>query len=278
LDLDACYNDFKQLHAVPIEYALFKIPQLPNAQSPRIIDLHCNMGASASALAAKYPEATLTVVENDASMLAHAKSQVPDSVNATFLDGDLSTLLSSGAEPADLVLAQTAVGSVTEHVPGQTVSPQDLEQMLRDLVRPGGVLVMVVNSPWPKAHKTMSHHIRTDPAFRSFLKPSAEARRAVDEGYGLGVRRIHAALEQASARLEIMTLANACVLPVAETVRFSLGFQLRRLAKEAPAALLDAYAESLVGKHLRYETDASRLDGDRHAVPMKRNLILAVKK
>lgn len=107
------------------------IAAIPLRAPARIIDLGCGPGNSTAALAARWPEASLTGIDSSSAMLDQARADYPQ---ITWAEGDIATWAAD--TPFDLVFSNAALQWVPDHA---TLYPHLFAQ-----VAPGGALAIQV--------------------------------------------------------------------------------------------------------------------------------------
>lgn len=148
--------------------------------APRLIaDLGCGPGNSTAVLRARYPDATITGVDNDADMLAKARAS---GVDAAWVDADCATWTPDA--PHDLIFSNALFQWLNDH---ETLFPRLMShltpggvfaiQMPRNFDAPSHVLLRATarSGPWAE---TLSPLLREDPvgdgaAYTDILEPHA---------------------------------------------------------------------------------------------------------
>lgn len=111
----------------------------------RIVDLGCGPGNITPLLAARWPEAQITGIDNSPDMLEAARKAVP---GANFEEADARTW--EAPAPVDLIYANAALQWLDDHA---TQFPRLLAQL-----RPGGVLAVQM----PRNHFAPSHRLMAE--------------------------------------------------------------------------------------------------------------------
>jgi trans-aconitate 2-methyltransferase len=145
-----------------------KVPEL-------VYDLGCGPGNSTALLREAYPQAKLVGIDNSATMLAKARSHVPQ---VEFIEGDLAAW--PGDPNTDLLYANASFQWVPDHV-------SVLLRLLKGL-KTGGVLALQMpdNLDEP-SHRLMRETTETGP-WTGLLRNAAGAREVIrtpDEYYSL---------------------------------------------------------------------------------------------
>ena len=125
----------------------------------QIVDLGSGSGAALLALAARWPEAKLTAVDNSAEMLAKAREVMP---KADFIEADAGSW--RPAEPVDLIYSNAVLHWLDDH--------DRLVPDLLDHLKPGGVLAVQVPDNWRDPCHTIMEELADLPEFREFAKPA----------------------------------------------------------------------------------------------------------
>jgi len=135
----------------PGQYEKFKSPRLqpgldllhrvPDLAPKRILDLGCGAGALMPALAARFPGAVLTGLDNSSAMLERAQSQHGDL--ASWIEADLSSF--QPKEPFDLIYSNAVLQWLPDH--------EKLFPTLMQWLRAGGILAVQM----PRNHPEPSH-------------------------------------------------------------------------------------------------------------------------
>lgn len=132
-----------------------------------VLDVGCGPGVVACALAGSLPDAHVTAIDSSEPLLARvtraaAAAGVGDRVHA--LHGDLDGDLPAGGA-VDVVWA----GMVLHHV----ADPVATLRHLRDLLRPGGTLVMIEFGPVPTL-RPADHPLQLDGTWSRFQRATSE--------------------------------------------------------------------------------------------------------
>jgi len=145
------YLAFADHRERPIAELISRIPAIDVA---RAVDLGCGTGNSTAAIAARFPGAKLTGVDNSPEMLAKAHGSLP---RAEWVEADLSTWQPAG--PVDLVASNAALqwvdghADLFAHMCGWLKSGGALAlQMPRNFTAPSHLLLhkTVEEGPWAK--------------------------------------------------------------------------------------------------------------------------------
>ncbi|RZS56585.1 trans-aconitate 2-methyltransferase [Sphaerotilus mobilis] len=103
----------------------------PAVAVAEVVDLGCGPGNSTALLAARWPGARITGVDNSAAMLKAARQALPA---LDWVEADVSTWRAPAGRPVDVLFANAVFQWVPDH---RRLLPQLLAQ-----VRPGGVLAL----------------------------------------------------------------------------------------------------------------------------------------
>lgn len=136
LDLDA---------EVLAEHTASLVSWLPVQSSPRrIVDLGCGTGAGTFALLARFPDAHVTAVDSSVDLLHRLQHKAADTGVADHVDTVQADL--DGQWPA-LGVADLVWASASLH---HLADPDRALRLVRDLLSPGGLLVVVEPDGFPR--------------------------------------------------------------------------------------------------------------------------------
>lgn len=151
----------------------------------RIYDLGCGPGNSTALLAAAYPKAEITGIDNSPAMLAAAQKALPE---IAFAHGDLSTW--SPPQAPDLLFSNATLQWIPDHLPA-------LQRLLTALIAGGVLAVQMPDNLDEPSHRLMQEVARSGPwAKRLANAAAARAQLLPPDGY-------YAALKPHCARIEI---------------------------------------------------------------------------
>jgi trans-aconitate 2-methyltransferase len=105
------------------------LARVPLAAAERVVDLGCGPGNATALLAARWPQAVVTGVDNARAMLAQARAS---GVAARWVEADIATWTAD--DPLDLIFANAALHWVADHA--------GLLPRLIGWLRPGGALAV----------------------------------------------------------------------------------------------------------------------------------------
>ena len=153
---------------------------VPNTDVRAAVDLGCGAGNSTEMLAARFPHATVSGLDNSSDMLAAARKRLP---NVRFAEADIGSWADEG--PFDVILANAVLQWLPDHerllpdlagrlAPGGSLAVQ----MPDNLDEPAHVLMREVAADGPWADKLRDvggfRAKRRSPISRSLPKPSRE--------------------------------------------------------------------------------------------------------
>lgn len=124
-----------------------------------IVDLGCGSGAALPALAARWPEAKLTALDNSAEMLAKAREALPA---ADFVAADAGRW--RPARPVDLIFSNAVLHWLDDH---ETLVPALLGHLA-----PGGILAVQVPENWRDPCHAIMAELADLPEFRDAAAPA----------------------------------------------------------------------------------------------------------
>ncbi|HVZ10245.1 trans-aconitate 2-methyltransferase [Rhodopila sp.] len=232
----AQYVNFEAERTRPVRDLLAAVP---NTDVRRAIDLGCGPGNSTEVLAARYPGAAITGLDNSADMIAAARKRMPD------MRFDLVDLQSwAPAETYDVILSNAVLQWVPDH--------EALMPALLDRLAPGGSLaVQMPDNLEEPAHRLM-REVAALPRFAAKLAGAAGSRtprRGADWYYRL--------LKPHAGRVDVWLTVYHHVLPggADAVIEWFKGSGLRPfLAPLDPAETDDYLAEYRTGIAREYPT------------------------
>lgn len=133
--------------------ALDLLAQVELEDPDHIVDLGCGSGAALPALAARWPHASLTAVDNSAEMLAKAREALPA---ADFVAADAGRWRPT--TPVDLIFSNAVLHWLDDH---ERLVPELLAHL-----KPGGVLAVQVPDNWRDPCHTIMEELAGLPEFR----------------------------------------------------------------------------------------------------------------
>jgi trans-aconitate 2-methyltransferase len=132
------------------------LARVPLGRAKRVVDLGCGPGNSTALLRERWPDATLSGIDNSPEMLERARRDFPSS---EWILGDAGSYQAS--EPVDLLFANAVFHWLPDHA---TLFPSLIEQ-----VNKGGVLAVQM----PQSFEEPSHRLMRE--VRARLMPSRTA-------------------------------------------------------------------------------------------------------
>ena len=136
---DRQYLKFADERTRPAQELLARVPL---SRATNVVDLGCGPGNSTALLAARFPEAQITGVDNSREMLVRAQKDLP---SATWVEADVAVYRAPA--PVDLLFGNAVFQWLPDHA---ALFPALLEQ-----VRPGGVLALQM----PRNFEEPSHRL-----------------------------------------------------------------------------------------------------------------------
>jgi len=127
------------------------LDRVPLGAAERVVDLGCGPGNSTALLAARFPAARVTGVDNSPEMLARARRDLP---SVTWVEADVGGYRADGL--VDLLFANAVLHWLPEH---ERLLPALLEQ-----VRPGGVLAVQMPRNFAEPSHVLMRDTTPDPA------------------------------------------------------------------------------------------------------------------
>ncbi len=123
------YTTFEQERTRPVRDLVAAIPDLPGRAVRLAVDLGCGPGNSTEVLAQRFPEATVTGLDNSEDMLDAARKRLP---GTAFRLADIATWQPD--QPQDVILANASLQWLPDH--------QQLYPRLVSHLAPGGSLAV----------------------------------------------------------------------------------------------------------------------------------------
>jgi trans-aconitate 2-methyltransferase len=141
------------------------VAAIPLAHPRQAIDLGCGPGNSTEVLAARFPQAAISGLDNSPDMLAAARKRLP---GLRFAEADIAAW--TAAEPYDVVFANAALQWVGDH---EALYPR----LMRSVAEGGCLAVQTPDNLDEPVHRLM-REIATEPPFAEKLAGAAGARAA----------------------------------------------------------------------------------------------------
>jgi trans-aconitate 2-methyltransferase len=229
-------DQYLKFAAPRLQPAIDLLARVPSAHPHIVYDLGCGAGNVTQLLAARWPRASITGVDDSASMLAKATAAAP---GVTWVQQSLASW--RAAAPADLIYSNAALHWLPDH--------QRLFPALVDQLAPGGVLaVQMPRNFGAPSHTLIGETVRSGP-WRTRLEPLLAPSPVAEPAFYYGV------LSARVARLDIWETEYLQVLSGVDPVKeWTKGTWLKQF--------LDALDEP---QRSEFENDyAARL---RHAYP-----------
>lgn len=249
----------------PDQYLKFAAPRLQPAVdllarvpciAPRVVyDLGCGAGNVTQLLAARWPQAGITGVDDSAEMLAKAKAAVP---GVTWVQQSLASWRAPA--PADLIYSNAALHWLPDH--------QRLFPSLAGQLAPGGVLaVQMPRNFGAPSHTLIAETVRHGP-WRGVLEPLLAPSPVSEPAFYYGV------LSGQVARLDIWETEYLQVLSGPDPVKeWTKGTWLKQFLDALPPPQRGAFEDDYAAR-LR-EAYPARPDGCT-LFPFRRLFLLAV--
>lgn len=155
--------------------AIELLARVPLAQAREAVDLGCGPGNSTELIAARFPAARVTGVDNSEAMLDSARVRLP---GVPFELADIATW--QPATPPDLIYANAALQWVPDHA---TLFPR-----LFALLAPGGVLAVQMPDNLDEASHRLMREVAADGPWREAIGEASKLRaprRPVGEYYDM---------------------------------------------------------------------------------------------
>lgn len=211
--------------------ALDLIARIPDGERRAITDLGCGPGQLLPHLRARWPEASISGVDADPTMLAKARTDYPET---DWIQADIATWRSG--EPLDLMFSNAALHWVADH---KTVFPRLMESLA-----PHGVLAIQMPDTGHGAWRQVLSDLARSPSFSDWLGDFETPAHTLDLA---AYRRI---LHPLSRHLDLWASEYLHVLegdtPVADWTLGAGGRPyLDRLPESKRDAFREAYAEAL---------------------------------
>jgi trans-aconitate 2-methyltransferase len=164
------YVTFEDERTRPVRDLLAAIP---NQSAETAVDLGCGPGNSTEALAARFPEAEITGLDNSPDMIVAARKRLP---HITFETGDIATWDSH--QPVDVIFANASMQWVPDH---QTLYPR----LIARLSDGGSLAVQTPDNLDEPAHQAMRALASEGPWAGKLGKAGREARHTAGWYYEL---------------------------------------------------------------------------------------------
>lgn len=163
----ALYRRYEDERTRPAQELLARVPHPAPTQ---VVDLGCGPGNSTELLAARYPQARVTGIDNSEAMLASARERLP---GVDFAWGDIAQW--APAVAPDLIYANAALQWVAGH---ETLLPR-----LFASLAPGGVLAIQM----PDNRQEPTHRLMREVAAEApWREPIGDADRLRTDLLGIG--------------------------------------------------------------------------------------------
>ena len=138
-------DQYLRFEAERLRPALDLLARVPVEDPTTVVDLGCGPGNVLGHLRARWPDARIVGIDNDAAMLDRARAAHPD---VTFVEADIATWTGGPGEPVDVIYSNAALHWLDDH-PG-------LFPRLVAAVRPGGVLAVQMPDNWAEPSHTIA--------------------------------------------------------------------------------------------------------------------------
>jgi trans-aconitate 2-methyltransferase len=158
------------------------LARVPLKEPGRVIDLGCGPGNSTALLAARWPKAKLTAMDNSEDMLAEARASA---VPAAWLLADLASWQADA--PYDLIFANATLQWLGDQ--------QNLLPRLMGFVAPGGAFAFQVPVNYDAPSHALMRETAADPRWKERLANVREIQRGTPCNYYEILRRHAAALD-----------------------------------------------------------------------------------
>jgi trans-aconitate 2-methyltransferase len=157
------YDRFASPRQRPCRDLLTAVPPLDGRL---ISDLGCGSGLSTALLAARWPDAEISGIDNSPTMLGSARKRVP---NARFTTRDIAQW--QAESPQDLILANASLQWLPDHT---TLLPA-----LLGMLTPDGILaIQMPNNLQEPSHRLM-HRVADNPRYREHMHKLTWSRQAL---------------------------------------------------------------------------------------------------
>jgi trans-aconitate 2-methyltransferase len=163
------YLLFEEDRALPIHDLAARVSM---ERASRIIDLGCGPGTSTAVLAERWPDASITGLDNSPEMLEHARGKYP---RHNWVHGDISDWAATTGEQYDLVFSNAALQWIDGHA--------SLYPALFAHVAPGGIFAVQVPYNWSEPFHRILCDLESSTEWRERL-PSTGIRRKVGHDPG----------------------------------------------------------------------------------------------
>jgi trans-aconitate 2-methyltransferase len=151
-------DQYLKFAAPRLQPAIDLLARVPSTHPQTVYDLGCGAGNVTQLLAARWPAASITGVDDSAEMLAKARAAAP---GVNWVQQSLASW--RAPEPADLIYSNAALHWLADH---QRLFPALLGQLA-----PGGVLaVQMPRNFGAPSHTLIAESVRSGP-WRSRLEP-----------------------------------------------------------------------------------------------------------
>jgi trans-aconitate 2-methyltransferase len=152
--------------------ALDLMARIPLTAPTTVVDLGCGAGNVTRILAARWPGARVTGIDDSATMLAAARDAIPEGADIELLASDAADWAASAATASvDLLYSNAALHWLDDHA---TLLPR-----LMRIVAPGGVLAVQMPSNFLAPSHTALHDVAQNPRWRTrlgaLLRPASVA-------------------------------------------------------------------------------------------------------
>lgn len=161
------------------------LAQVPLRAARRVYDLGCGPGNSTALLAAAYPAAAITGIDNSPAMIDAARRALPD---AEFILADLATWQPD--DTPDLLFSNATLQWLPDHLSA-------IERLLRGLTSGAALAVQMPDNLQEPSHRLMAEVAEQGP-WRETLRDAAAARHPLPPP-----RHYYARLKPVCARLDI---------------------------------------------------------------------------
>jgi trans-aconitate 2-methyltransferase len=155
------YLRFADERTRPLHELLGRVPELPAA--PVVLDIGCGPGNSTAGIRRRWPDATITGIDNSAEMLATARSEQGEPT-ATYQLADAGSYDPAPAAP-DLIVSNATLQWVDGHL--------DLLPRWAAALKPGGVIAFQVPGNFEAPSHLLLSELRRSPRWRERLGTEA---------------------------------------------------------------------------------------------------------
>ena len=155
----AQYLKFESQRTQPVIDLIHRI----HLENPaRVVDLGCGPGNSTAELRRRWPQASITGLDNSSAMIERARRALPEQ---QWQVADAASW--TAGEPLDLVFSNAVLHWLPNH---QRLCPRLLEQ-----VAPGGALAVQVPAHYDSALHREILHVSANPAWSDRMEPARRA-------------------------------------------------------------------------------------------------------